>query len=439
MISGAGNGWGKSEILAAIFAAIMWPTLAPQALAGPAFSDWKFPKRARIYSKPAELESIGSLQTAISRLFPAGRYVAEKGRYSYPSVFHTDTGWILDLFSYERHESEAAGPNIGLQAFNEPPPEPLWKEAVARSRAGGYIIGGMTSLFDNSWVVDGLLGKNNGRDIRIRYGSSCENCKTHGKDGNLNHDQIANVLAQYDPDEREARFSGKPLSMSGRIYKRFSREVHVVSEQPVPSNVNTYQVVDPAIGKPLAIIYAYVTPSGVVRIYDEWPNFPFEGSKDSSLSITDYVNLFRNKEGGIRIGTRIIDRHFANARRTLNGPTLKDEFREKGIEFFDSYKLQGDESSEVETGIMAVKEYLRYDPTRPLSALNRPLLEIQENCTNTIAAMEKWSRDPKTFRPKESYKDFADCTRYLCKANPEFEIARPWGDVRQPNYGLGQV
>src|ERR1035437_7657510 len=70
VISGAGNGWGKSEMLAAIFAAIMWPTLAPPALAHPFITDWQYPKRARIYSTPAELEEIGSLQTAIKKLFP---------------------------------------------------------------------------------------------------------------------------------------------------------------------------------------------------------------------------------------------------------------------------------------------------------------------------------------------------------------------------------
>src|SRR3990167_6530939 len=217
VVSGAGNGWGKSELLAAIFAAAMWPQLAPPALSCPMFQNWKYPKRARIYSSPAELEEIGSLQTAIARLFPKYRYQASKGRYSYPSVFVTDTGWVLDMFSYERPAKEAAGPNIGLQAINEPPPEALYREAVARSRGGGIILGGMTSLDDNVWVVDGLLGQHNGKDVSVRYGSSCENCKQHGVNGHLEHDRIEKILAQFPPDEREARYSGKPLSLSGRI------------------------------------------------------------------------------------------------------------------------------------------------------------------------------------------------------------------------------
>lgn len=435
IVSGAGNGWGKSEILAAIFAATMWPGLAPEALATPALQDWKFPKRARIYSKPAELESIGSLQTAIARLFPKGRYEVSKGRYSYPSVFTTDTGWVLDLFSYERHESEAAGPNIGLQAFNEPPPEPLWKEAVARSRAGGYILGGFTSLLDNVWIVDGLLGKHDGNDVRVRYGSSCENCREHGVNGSLEHKQIMRVLDQFDPEEREARFTGKPLSMSGRIFKGFDRNVHVAKEviQPPDGGVTHYMAVDPAIGKPMFVVWSYVDAAGVVTVYDEYPDFKFEGSKDSNLTVADYAQMFKAKEKGRIISVRIIDRHFAAARRTPGGNTLKADFEEQGLSFQDSYSTDGE--AEIETGIIQVRKFINYDKSKPLDSINRPRLVISPNCTNTIAAMERWARDPKTLKPMEIYKDGADCIRYIIGANPEVETVSTWKQ-RAPHFGV---
>jgi len=434
-ISGAGNGWGKSEMLAAIFAAAFWPAMAPAALAIPSFQDWKYPKRARIYSGPAELEEIGSLQTAIKRLFPRGHYEAVKGRYSYPSVFHTDTGWILDLFSYERDAAEAAGPNIGLQGLNEPPPEPLYKEAVARSRSGGYIIGGFTSLLDNVWVVDGLLNKADGKNIRVRYGSSCENCKTHGVNGNLEHEQIEKVLSQYDPDEREARFTGRPLSMSGRIFKAFDPAVHVAADEflpPTDEPVSIGMAVDPAIGKPLAILWYYVDRAGIVHIYDEHPEIQFEGAKDSNLTVKEYADLIRTRENGRQIETRILDRHFGNVRRTMGGLTLRDEFNEVGIEFQDSYSLGGEE---VETGIQKVKEYLRWDASKPMDALNRPRLRISPKCKNLIAAMKMWGRDPKTGKPKEEFKDFADVLRYILMTNPEIDVARAWTGTK-PYYGV---
>lgn len=432
-ISGAGNGWGKSELLAAIFAAAMWPAMAPEPLRLPVFQNWSFPKRARIYSTPAELAEIGSLQTAIARIFPAGRYTSSKGLYNYPQVFYADSGWVLDMFSYERPAKEAAGPNIGLQAFNEPPPEPLYKEAVARARAGGIMLGGMTSLTDEPWVVDGLFGKADGKTIKVRFGSSCENCIEHGKNGNLGHKRIIQILDQFDPDEREARFSGRPLSLSGRIFKGFDRSVHVAAEEFQPEgDVQIGMVCDPAIGKPLALAWYFVDRANVVHFYDEWPETPFEGMKDNGYGVADYAALIRSREAGRTVHTRILDRHFGNTRRALGGKTLKAEFSEHGIEFTDSYTAE----EEVETGILKGKEYLRWDKTKPQDSLNRPRVRISPKCRNLIAALERWGRDPKTAKPLETYKDFADLFRYVVMSNPTYDEPVSWPATSSPYYGV---
>lgn len=424
-------------MMAAIFAAAIWPMLAPPELATPALQNWTAPKRGRIYSMPAELEKIGSLQTAIARLFPKGRYEDAKGRYSYPSVFESDTGWNMDLFSYERDHAEAAGPNIGLQGFNEPPPEPLFKEAVARTRAGGYIIGGFTSLLDNIWVVDGIFGKADGKNIRVRFGNSCENCKTHGKNGNLDHDQIEKVLGQYDPDEREARFTGKPLVLSGRIFKGFDRNVHVAKEPIVPPShgVTHGMAIDPAVGKPFAMVWWFVGPDGVINYYDEYPGegMPsFEGSKDSGLSLTDYCELIKRKEQGRVIETRLLDRHFGAARRSVGGKTFQEELSDAGVDCRSSYSMD----EEIETGIGKVKEMLRWNKDKPLDSINRPRILVSPTCRNLIASLERWGRNPATGKPTEPYKDFADVLRYSVMSNPEHEVERPWNINTGGHYGV---
>lgn len=412
-------------MLAAILAAAMWPGLAPQALQVPLLMDWKYPKQARIYSTPAELAANGAIQTAITRLFPVGRYESTKGGYGYPSVFVTDTGWVLDLFSYERPAKEAAGPNIGLQILNEPPPQDLYTEAVARTRSGGIIIGGMTSLDDNPWIVGDVFDKADGKKIRLRYGNSCENCKEHGVNGNLEHSRIMAILDQIrDPAEREARFTGKPLSLSGRIFKTFDTQVHVIPEIPrIPSGVAVYQVVDPAGGKPFAIIYAYVDQSGTLTIFDEWPNYQFVGSKDPGLNIGGYVDIFKIKEAGFRVQTRIMDRRYGNTTHKPGSLTLRQDFAQEpyNIGFINSYSV-GEDKPEVQTGILKVMEYLSYDKTKPIDSANRPKLYVTSNCRNTIESMTKWSRDPKTLKPKDDhYKDFSDCVRYLTMSNPTIE------------------
>ena len=339
------------------------------------------------------------------------------------------------MFSYERDAAQAAGPNIGLQIFNEPPPEDLYKEAVARTRAGGIIVGGMTSLLDNPWVVDGIFNKADGKHVRVRFGASEENCIEHGKNGNLRHDEIIRSVSQHDPDEREARLSGRPLSFSGRIWKSFDRAFHVAREDILPpERSSVFQVVDPAIGKPMACLWAFVDPAGAVTIYDEHPDIEFHGARDSNLTVKDYTELFKVRENGRQNITRILDRHFGNTRRTLGGLSLRQEFSEAELDFQDSYSI-ADVASEVETGILKVKEFLRFDTTKPVDSLNRPRLTICPKCKNTIAAMERWSRDAKTGKPREDFKDFADCVRYLCMANPIHEVESSWPkNVARPYY-----
>ena len=437
-VTGAGNGWGKSEVLAALLAAAMWPDMAPACLKVPLFQEWSYPKRARVYSTPAELAEIGSLQTAIAKLFPKGRYSVSKGLYNYPSVFTTDTGWVLDMFSYERPAKEAAGPNIGLQVLNEPPPEDLYKEAVARSRAGGIIIGGMTSLKDEVWVVDGLLSKHDGKTIKVRYGNSCENCIEHGKNGNLQHSRIMQILDQFDPDEREARYTGKPLSHSGRIFKTFDRSVHVAKGpiQPPTGGVSFFQSVDPAGGKPFAILWAFADIAGNVTVFDEWPNYKFFGAKDPCLTVTDYKAMFAQKES-FRVETRIMDKRYGNTSHKPGAPTLKEDFSAIGLDFVDSYSVGANEQ-EVQTGILKVGEYLKWDKEKPQDAANHPRLLISPTCTNLIASLERWTRNPDTLKPLDDhYKDFSDALRYLLMAEPKYEVALNWERGSAPYYGVG--
>ena len=196
VVNGSGNGAGKTYALVAIIAALCWPQLAPSCFGAGIFQRWPHPKRIRIVSTPKELEEIGSLQTAIKELFPAGRYEGQKKGKAYLSQFTTDTGWIVDVFSYEQDKSEMAGPSIGLMAWNEPMPEPLWKEGLFRTRKGGMVLVAMTSLLDNPWVVDGILNRANGKDLRVIYCDVEQNCRQHGINGTLDHVQIERLLAQ---------------------------------------------------------------------------------------------------------------------------------------------------------------------------------------------------------------------------------------------------
>lgn len=439
----AGNWIGKTAGAIALLGACSWPDMAEDEIFNkPIFKDWTsfgYKKNARIISTPKELESIGSIQKEIQAWWPRGRYIANKKGKQFACEFTSDTGWVTDLMSYEQSIDEFEGATISLFILNEPPPEEIFDACLSRMKFGGKILMPLTPLNNSAWIYDRLVANEGKNGIRVIYGDTEDNCKEHGKNGVIPHAAIQALSDSCDPDDREARLHGKFSHMAGQIYKTFNRDIHTFklehSLTDFLAGKETYQVVDPAIGKPLACIWAAVDARGVIYIYDEYPlGVEFQGSRDSNLTVKDYADLFRQKEEGRPIQTRILDRHFGNTRRTLGGPTLKQEFGEFNIDFVDSY--QTDDKTEIETGILKVKELLRYNKDKPIDGLNRPRIMIADHCTNTIHALERWRRDDKTGKPKEEYKDHADCVRYLACANPEIEHHRPW-EVAPAHYGVG--
>lgn len=417
----AGNWVGKTTGAIAALGAMMWPSQAEhQVFSLPLFKTYGntgYARRARIVSTPKELEDIGSIQAEIKRWWPRGRYTSGKNKKSFLSEFHTDTGWVVDLMSYEQAVDDFEGANIGVFIFNEPPPEDIFDACMARRKFGGKVMMPMTPLMSAAWIFDRLVAHDGENGIKVIYGSTEENCVIHGKNGVIPHEAIEDLKRMCDPDEMEARLNGKFLALAGNIFKTFDRRVHVAKEKiiPLPPSdcIEHIQSVDPATGKPLFCLWAYVDPSGFLYVYDEWPHFDFATAKESSYVIGDYVKIFRGAEQ-CTIHTRILDRHFGN-NRSWSGQTLKQDFAKLGLYFIDSYSCE----EEVETGILKVKEYLAYNRAAPLSNLNRPALLISPTCTNLIKSMERWGRNPKTGKPLDDcYKDPVDCVRYICAYRP---------------------
>lgn len=439
VIFAAGNGVGKTAATMAMLAALIWPEMAPECFGGQIFKAWPYPKDVRIVGTPQNIGDGGSIQREIQAWFPQNMYEGRKASKPYLSQYLAND-WTINLMSFDQDISAFESATAGAIIFDEPCPKPIYNASVARMRRGGRILFPNTPLMDAAWVMDELVSKADGKAIKLVHGDIEENLIENG--GILNKVDVDRMLSVYDPDELEARKSGKFMHLSGRIFKGFDRSVHVAKQDIVPpmlardgQPVGWYMACDPAIGKPLAVVWAYVDAAGVVRIYDEWPENQFEGSRDSNLTVADYSRIFRERECG-RDFTRILDRHFGNVRRTMGGISLRDEFAQQGIIFQDSYQT-ADIASEVETGIAIVKGFLRYDTSKAIDGLNRPKLEISPKCINTIASLERWSRDPKTGKPKEYCKDHADCVRYLLAANPGVSIPDGnWNDADTPTYGV---
>lgn len=423
-ILSAANGIGKTTALVNLAGNIIFGP-RNSFFKYPLFKDWPFPKRLRFVSEPSQVKESGPFPTEIAKWWPRGMYQVQKDGQHYASVYkHKD--WILEVMTYEQMPAQHEGANLGCVMFNEPPPQNLWTPNISRLRAGGIAVVGMTPLTEAGWFFEEVVPRH---EEYVVYADVETACIEHGTRGHLKHDQIQKMIEEYSEDEKEARIDGKAMYLKGLIYKNFNRLVHVLREPiSAPANATIYQAVDPHSDKPFACIWAFVDRKGDLYIYDEWPNVDFTKWRNCQLTIRDYAVIFRDKEQGINVSRRIIDRHFADVRSAVNKRTLREELRDDvGLDFAPSYQS----SEEVETGILKVRDYLRYNPDRPIDVMNKPKLFINPHCMNTIRSFQKWARSPKPDthgfnRPLDDYKDFMDCVRYLCMDSPEVDEPIPY-------------
>lgn len=444
----APNAVGKTFSTVTLIGWTIWPETAPEWFSKLAKIKFEyFPKSIRLCSTAQEVSEAGSLQLAIRKLWPKGRYSSEKMRKPFPSLFQTDNGWTMDVMTYDQDKSEFEGGDRGLVVFNEPPPEEIYTACIARTRMGGMMVFPGTPLYNSAWIKDKLVDKAIGdKAVALVGGDIEEACKDHSPNGHLRHSEIVRLMTSYDMDEYDARVKGKFMHLSGVIYRTFGPDF--VAKRPIPGDPNglAFMVIDPAgFNKPYAIIWGQVTtnPMNAIRIHAEWPDGSagpasfFENMKEPGMKLEDYVSLISRVED--RLGFkkekvhRILDRRFGHNRDITSGLSLRERFDDYGLYFADSYNVP-EKQPELQTGVMAVKNYLKVDPVT-----KSPYFQLDPTCINTRRAFERWSVDPTTQKPKDDvWKNFMDVVRYACAANLTVDMTssdESWNENRAVSWG----
>lgn len=434
------NGVGKTALLANILANVCYGPQNEYFRGLPIFDNFPYPKRIRIGTESKNVEAIGSIDTEIQTWWPKGRYEGFKNGKLYTSLYKTDTGFLIDKMSFEQETKEWESSTLGMAVFDEPPPKDKFAATVSRMRKGGLIVFFMTPLLNAAWIKDELVDK---EDIKnhVTFADIEDNCKEHGIRGILEHSHIQQMIENMDPDEIEARAHGKFMHLANSIFgKAFRRDWHLVSNDlKAPEGAQWGYTIDPAGSKPFAITFWWVDRRGNIVIDDEYPREDFTKMKESKLQLPDYVDMLKTWEMGKTVNKRIIDRHFANA-RDYRGKTLMDELEEAfgTCTWENSYSMD----KEIESGILKIKSYLKFDHTSPVTSINQPRLLVKARCFNTIRGLERWSNvvtDKGVVKPDESspYKDHVDCIRYTLMSNPEVYTPKPFSP-RKPRYSPGR-
>lgn len=330
----AANGVGKTALASNIISNVCWPGYNNWFRDG-LFKLWPFLKRGRIITESDLVEKnvINELKT----WFPKGRYTTKKAGKHFESRWFTDTGHNFDIMTYDQDPMQFEGVTLGWAWFDEPPPDNLLKATISRMRRGGIIIITATPISGSAHLYDMFAKGEVEVEVVLREGeepvkvkrrvfhltADVESvCKTHGIRGHLEHQHIAQMVAEYPEDERQARVYGKFQHLVGLVYKKWERRVHVIKPFALdPKEYSVYHSLDPHPRNPDAALWVAVDRKGRKFVVDEYFQNPAT-VKELAYDIKKKHTQFRMEEPFVCDPSAfIVDQHTERCLATM----LEDE------------------------------------------------------------------------------------------------------------------
>lgn len=393
----AANGVGKTQVGANVVANIVFPGFNDEWFDQPLFKNWPYPKRGRIASNAANLPQVLG---ALEDWFPKGKYKAQKAGKTYKSKWQAGE-WEFDVMSYDQSGEQFEGPTLGFIWLDEPPTEEIYKACVSRLRMGGVMFITATMLKGSGWLydkivagdveVEGIDGEKIKRQVKYMTAGVEEACVEHGVRGHLMHADIQRMIAEYDPDEREARVFGRSQHLVGRIFKTFDRAIHVI--KPFQVTLRDYCVVealDPHPRNPDAIMWLAVDRWGRKFVVDELYIKCQNGTEE-------LAQLIKEKAEKYRIIYRQCDLSGWNENQHEKDP--------RGVAVkLNDYDLDYDKAPKMrEAADSRIKDALAYTKSPNGEFIKNPELYIFETCRRTIWEVENYRWDEWTGKSADKH------------------------------------
>lgn len=223
----AANGVGKTTVAANMLAHLFWPC-GNKYFQTPLWNKWPYLKKGRIVSDATTIKE--ALIPELKKWFPEGRYTVEKCGKNYEYRWKTDTGFEFDIMTFDQDVKEFESANLGWVWMDEPPPEPVYKACISRLRRGGILWMTFTPLKGSAWLYDAIVA-NKDNEAGERFFLEADvwsSVKGMGVRGFLIKENVDRMIAQYDEEDLQARVHGKFQHLTGLIFKKFSRSIHVI-------------------------------------------------------------------------------------------------------------------------------------------------------------------------------------------------------------------
>ena len=240
------------------------------------------------------------------------------------------------------------------------------------------------------------------RKIGVIFADVEDNCIEHGIRGILEHKNIAQMLAEYSEEEIEPRAHGRFQHLSGLVFKKFDRRIHVI--EPFMISERDYLVwhaLDPHPRNPDAGLWVAVDKNGTKFVCDEF----YITAKTKTLAARVHK---KNEE--YRIEEMLIDPS------AFNEDKHRDDMENETLaaELANDYNLDYQKATKTRSrSDRRIKDALDYDK-RGREIIIAPELYIFDTCPRTIYELEHYQWDEWRGRtaeeksPKEKPKDKDD-------------------------------
>lgn len=350
---------------------------------------------------------------------PRGWYTIKKNPQGVPTEVRWKNGSIWYLMSDEQDDMVFEGTRGHWFWVDEPCG---YKKFVALKRGlvdyGGHCWMTLTPL-TQPWiadVIDSRAGDPDGEVVALRLRIE-DNEISRG--GYLEQAAIDSFIADLRPDEKAARVGGEWMHLTGRVFPQW-RPVEPFWVRPfkVPDTWPRVCVIDPHPNKPIAVLWAAVTPD------EQW--FVYRELFDENLTtVEDVAERIKELEAEAKetIAIRLIDPASKERERT-SGTNIKDEFGRHGVWCIDAPKRN------LNVGINAIREALKlpYEWSEPSLVVFNNCPTVKRNFQRFVWADWRSSRERDLKGPQQKVlaieDDMIACIRYFLQMGLDYWMLR---------------
>jgi phage terminase large subunit-like protein len=389
----------------------------------------RVPNRGRIITSSYDIQK-KVIEPKIKRLWPDDAIATMKrGQQGHLSEIHFKNGSWVDFLSYEQEPLKHEGADIDWLHADEPPPQDIW---IGNMRGlvdrGGMAWITMTPLVE-PWLMDEVIVRAKAQDPNFYF---VQSTMYDNVGYGLTEKNVKDFESQLTEEEKMARIHGEWLVLQGLVYKEYrdhyfigdapSKDAwggHLVRPFEIPPHWPRFMGCDPHDREPTHFLWVAINEEHEAFVYDEL--------KLPAMTVKRMAEIVREREvnhmrPAARPIMRIIDPAAARKNNVLEiGSNIKDQFMQEGLYFYAA-------NNELDAGHKKVRQYLEAQETMKGY---KPAAFVFDTCTGFRQAMLRYlwdehsssssneSRGPKQ-KPREKWKHFMDCFRYVLMANPRY-------------------